>query len=321
MAVYNGALYAGGRFDSAGGLWTNRIAKWNGTQWAAVDSGIFISEGVNCLTLYNGSLYAGGNFYKAGSIAVRNVAVWNDTAWAALSNPLPACAGQVTSMVSYQGSLYAAYFTYVTSPSHTVDSLGIWDGRNWTTIAGAHSTFFNIGIDVLFVFDGKLIAGGGFDSIGGLAANNLAQWDGVNWSEFGGGIIGPNTAQVDALCSYNAYLYAGGDFNMAGSASINSIAEYTCATNGIRDIASASNVYAYPNPASDQIKFEVLLDQPSDYTLYITNIIGQKISETSLPQSSTTTNIDVRQWPAGLYIYRISSEKGFSSSGEFVVSH
>ncbi len=94
------------------------------------------------------------------------------------------------------------------------------------------------------------------------------------------------------------------------------------AISGITDVPqTAGTIQAYPNPASDQIKFEVLFDQPSDYTLYITNVIGQKISETSILLQTTTTNIDVRQWHSGLYIYKVTSEKGFTFSGEFVVSH
>ena len=94
------------------------------------------------------------------------------------------------------------------------------------------------------------------------------------------------------------------------------------AISGISEIQQAiGTIRAYPNPASDQIRFEVLLDQPSDYTLYITNVIGQKISETSLLSQTVTTNIDVRQWHSGLYIYKVTSEKGFTFSGEFVVSH
>ena len=310
LAVYNGALYAGGRFDTAGGLRANNIAKWNGTQWSTVDSGILITEGVNCLTVHNGSLYAGGEFYKAGSIAAKNIAVWNDTTWSALANPLPAFALQVSSTVSYQGELYAAFFNYAN------DSLGIWNGTKWTTIAGVHSTFFNIGIDVLLVFDGKLIVGGGFDSIGGIAANNLAQWDGSNWSEFGAGVNGPSTPQVDALCSYNTHLFAGGDFNMAGSVSANSIAEYTCETTGIPAI-SLSQVSLYPNPAKDRINI-TCENIPKYSVIEVFDLQGRSMHKFDI--SKDKTEIELQGFTPGIYLYRISAKNGESLyTGRFAV--
>ncbi len=40
MVVYNGELYIGGNFTTAGGNPANYIAKWNGTSWAALGSGL-----------------------------------------------------------------------------------------------------------------------------------------------------------------------------------------------------------------------------------------------------------------------------------------
>lgn len=79
------------------------------------------------------------------------------------------------------------------------------------------------------------------------------------------------------------------------------------------------SVKAYPNPASDQIQFEIHIDQPSASTLYITNMLGQEMSETFIPQPITNTSIDVRGWPTGLYVYRVSAENGFEMAGRFVV--
>jgi len=36
LTVYNGGLYAGGEFTTAGGNPANNIAVWNGSSWSAV---------------------------------------------------------------------------------------------------------------------------------------------------------------------------------------------------------------------------------------------------------------------------------------------
>ena len=64
-----GMLCAGGDFTVAGGVGASRVAKWNGSSWSALGSGI--SNGsVFALTFDNaGNLYVGGAF----SLAVASV--------------------------------------------------------------------------------------------------------------------------------------------------------------------------------------------------------------------------------------------------------
>ena len=40
LAVSGSDLYAGGSFTTAGGSAANRIAKWNGSGWSALGSGM-----------------------------------------------------------------------------------------------------------------------------------------------------------------------------------------------------------------------------------------------------------------------------------------
>lgn len=69
----NGNLYVGGDFVKAGGLTVNSIAKWNGSTWDSLGSGIdwnfecmnFQMSGVFALaTDRSGNLYAGGEFHQ-----------------------------------------------------------------------------------------------------------------------------------------------------------------------------------------------------------------------------------------------------------------
>ncbi len=58
------ALYVGGEFTIAGDVLANNIAKWDGTNWSPLGSGMQGggSTSVSALTVYNGELIAGGYF-------------------------------------------------------------------------------------------------------------------------------------------------------------------------------------------------------------------------------------------------------------------
>ena len=43
-------------------------------------------------------------------------------------------------------------------------------------------------VSALTVFDNTLIAGGLFDSAGGVSVHNIAAWDGTSWASVGGGL-------------------------------------------------------------------------------------------------------------------------------------
>jgi hypothetical protein len=89
--------------------------------------------------------------------------------------------------------------------------------------------------------------------------------------------------------------------------------------NGVTDIPQASGrVRAYPNPASEQIRFEVVWDEPSAYTLSIMDMVGRGVSEVSVVAGNSAM-VDVRGWSAGLYLYRVMDEKGGETGGRFVV--
>ena len=64
MAVSGSDLYVGGWFTNAGGISANHIAKWNGSSWTALGSGM--NDTVSKLAVLGSDLYAGGWFTTAG---------------------------------------------------------------------------------------------------------------------------------------------------------------------------------------------------------------------------------------------------------------
>jgi len=92
LAVYDDgsgpALYAGGEFSTAGGVAAMRIARWNGSSWSSLGSGI--SRAVNALAVYDDgagpALYAGGYFTAADGVAANRIAKWDGSSWSALGS-------------------------------------------------------------------------------------------------------------------------------------------------------------------------------------------------------------------------------------------
>ncbi len=108
-AVHN-MLYTGGSFLYAGSVAAAGAAKWNGSSWSALGSGVN-QYGIYALAYdpTHGVLYAGGYFNTAGGSPAYYVAQWNGSAWQPLGNGMD---GPVNSLaVDSSGNLYAAgYF-------------------------------------------------------------------------------------------------------------------------------------------------------------------------------------------------------------------
>ena len=80
-----GNLYAGGDFATAGGVAANHIAKWDGSAWSALGSGM--NGIVHALAMDDaGNLYAGGDFAIAGGVAANHIAKWDGSTWSALGS-------------------------------------------------------------------------------------------------------------------------------------------------------------------------------------------------------------------------------------------
>src|SRR5688572_15469210 len=86
FAVYDDgagpALYAGGDFSSAGGVAASRIAKWNGSSWSALGSGLGgLGSSVRALAVWDDgsgpALFVAGRFDTAGDVPALNVARWD----------------------------------------------------------------------------------------------------------------------------------------------------------------------------------------------------------------------------------------------------
>ena len=81
----NGDVIAGGRFDTAGGVLVNNIARWDGNSWSSLGTGANAAV-LSLVTMPNGDLVAGGEFTTVDGTAANRIARWNGTSWSALGS-------------------------------------------------------------------------------------------------------------------------------------------------------------------------------------------------------------------------------------------
>ena len=222
--VGNGDVYAGGFFTSVGGVVANNVAKWNGSTWSPLGTGIGmggIGSNVNALAVAgNGDVYAGGAFTSAGGVAANNVARWNGSAWSALGTGVGGFSVGVLA-VAGNGDVYAGG-NFTQAGGVTANRMAKWNGSAWSALGTGVGNGYVGALAV--ASNGDVYAGGGFTSIGGVVANNVAKWNGSTWSPLGTGVIG---AGVSALVvAGNGDLYAGGAFTLAGGAAANNVAKW-----------------------------------------------------------------------------------------------
>jgi hypothetical protein len=227
LTVYNGNLIAAGAFTTAGGVTCNCIARWNGTAWQPLGTGMsyYTSLGtVDALTVYNGELIAGGYFTTADGVSCNYIARWNGTAWQPLGTGM---SSTVLGLTLYNSELIAGG-DFTTAGGVTVNYIARWDATSWQPLGTGMSGTPYHDVLALTVYNAELIAGGKFTTAGGVAVNRIARWDGTSWQSLGTGVSGPTNPYVCALTVYNGELIAGGFFTTAGGNVSAYSARWTC---------------------------------------------------------------------------------------------
>ncbi len=223
----SGNLYIGGDFTFAGETNANYIAKWNGSNWSALRSGIGSDDPLNnppsvrALAVLGGDLYVGGRFTRADGTPANNIAKWNGIIWSWLGSGMN---GLVAELIVSGGVLYAGG-TFTTAGGIPASRIAKWNGINWSAVGAGVS---GGGVGALVVSGSDLYAGGSFTNAGGITVNRIAKWDGTNWSALGSGMVSTNgfPASVSALTVLGGDLYAGGLFTSAGNSAAHSIAKW-----------------------------------------------------------------------------------------------
>ena len=258
LIIYDNKLIVGGRFGSAGGMVVNRVAAYDGSNWSALGAGLPGDVVVNDFCIVHDSLFAVGEV-GINMDAERFVAVWDGSTWGMIESGIPglgkaACTYQnnivtcgtnyiVNTTYSYVRQLSAGVW-YDIDPGHVptnVRDVCVWDntvyvcGSSFFPVKYMSTSWTDVGSDafaeygylptarVMCVFNGNLVVGGQFASIGDKTVNGIAAWNGSDWSALGSGIaVGGSGAYC--LTVADNKLYMGGIFEDVGGVTVNNIA-------------------------------------------------------------------------------------------------
>ena len=113
----SGNIYIGGGFTKIGNTPAACVAKWDGTNWSALGTGLAggAYPGANALVLTNGLLFVGGYFATAGGVSANGIAEWDGANWSSLGSGVSGGESVINSLLMSGNFLYAGgEFTNVT---------------------------------------------------------------------------------------------------------------------------------------------------------------------------------------------------------------
>jgi len=225
LALPNGDLVAGGDFTTAGGTTVNRIARWDGTNWNAMGSGMSLSSGgsasVYDMTLMpNGDIVAGGMFTHANGVPCNSVARWNGSTWSPMAGGFSLSYAQVHDFhVTANGQLYALVHASLTLP---LGILYLWTGTSWNNVD--NSLALHSRSDLFHVTSGELVVGHAWDSFYPVALMRRSA-SGGTFQPFGA--PWPSGSSVNAFAQLpNGDLVVGGSFTSVAGIAANNIARW-----------------------------------------------------------------------------------------------
>lgn len=275
-------LVAAGEFTDAGGnTAADRIARWNGSAWLPLASGL--GAQVNALATWDHDanpatadrLVAGGVFLNAGGNGnADRIAFWDGAAWQPLAAGVAADVFAIVALDS-DGAPATAKDLFIAGAfvdvggNASADRVVRWNGSNWVNLG----TGLNNAGRALAAHDPDgsgpatpvLIVGGDFSGAGGVVAARIAVWSPAAgaWAALGGGVA----SRVNSVSSW--------DRDGAGP-------------NGPDIVAVGEFVTASGNPAS---RVALWNGASSSWSFLGSNVIGGGVNGSAL--SVSTWNPDV----------------------------
>jgi hypothetical protein len=226
LAVYDGALHAGGFFQVLGSNpLVENIARWDGMQWQPLGPGLG-NIIVHALAVHDAGPGPGLLLVGKGNALtpLNTIDIWNGTSWSTAGLGVT---GDVHALAFFGGELIAGG-DFDSAGLVPANNIARFNGLTWAPL-GAGT---NDRVNALTVHDdgsgAALFAGGKFTSPG----TRVAKWDGATWSALGSGVGSTAVHAVDSLLSHDdgsgggAALFVGGHFKTAGGMAANYIARW-----------------------------------------------------------------------------------------------
>lgn len=261
LAVQNGAIYAGGWFDKAGGKAANHVAVWQNNSWSTLGVGVraeqYASDAqVNALVVSGNTLYVGGRFVGAGNQNIALLAKWENNGWSAVGAGISNDGYDYVTVLTAGGAgdVYLGG-TFRIVGDQRVDNIARWQNDNWRALGNgllrgeygdSPATPYAIAVDDA----DRIYVGGEFVIAGGVRVSNLALWENGAWFN-----IGSANARVRDLVVVGDDLYVGGEFTQIGGIAANHVARWNRLTEQWSALGAGINDTVYAVAYADGLLY------------------------------------------------------------------
>ncbi len=301
---YNNYLYLLGDFDSIGGIYSSKIASYDGTNWYAFPL-VNASGGWGVIAdaiFYNGNLYAGGNFGGGGAAPINDLAMFDGIQWLPVGSGLSGGFTWVNDFTIYQGKLIVAGL-FSTASGDPGNSIAAWDGITWSQLGAGVTTGQVLDVEV---YNGELWALGCFNT---LPCSYLAKWNGIQWDTLG--IILDNAPHAMTVLGNDLYI-AGNFWTMNGD-TVNRIIRYNYLT-GFEELGAKNNeLEIFPNPTSGTLNIKNF-NSLKLKNIFVYNTLGEKVKSFKAEKS-----IFIGDLPKGLYLVQMRNELGIMYTQKIIL--
>jgi hypothetical protein len=251
LTPYNSSLIVGGAFTSAGGVFTQNLARWSGSPSTTTSaqrgwSPLFPSPSAPVRAL----LPAGGNFFYVGGDFLFQIDSGDlgphlfetDGTTSEVVTDCLGC-GHVTGTsgsVSALGNLIVGSSPFITTNYLIMGGLFTQAGGvpasniarfsgtgGYAAMGTGTDGRVNAVVQLGPVTNAHLIVAGEFNTAGGISTRGVAQWSGSSWSLTGTSGLAGGTATGYALAIYNGEVVLGGNFGSVSGVGTGSIARWT----------------------------------------------------------------------------------------------
>lgn len=313
IAVDENYVYVSGVFTEVEGVASNKIIRWDGSQWKTMQGGISgAQQSINAMIHGpDGKLYVAGSFNKAGEKDVQNIAIWNAISerWEGINGGLN---GSVYALAFSGTDLYiGGNFTIAgDKEARSIAVYNILVGR-WKSLDSG----VNGQVMCILPHGDDVFIGGRFTKAGDTAATCITKYNNTTgkFLPLGSGLSwGLRAGTCYAMAAYNRKLYVGGNFTGAGGKQSNNIACWNNLPVSVDDDKTVENaiwdIRVFPNPSAGKINLYVNLPKEDYLEITIINMLGFEVAK--LTSGKYPAGENIIEWscdlPSGGYIVKVA---------------
>lgn len=211
IAEHDGAIYVGGLFTEVNGASSVGLARWDGIQWDALDTGLdhHASVWITDLASIPEGLLVVGRFSQADGMDLNHVAIWDGIEF----HPIISAAetgfdGAALSIGQLNNDIYFGGL-FSRAGGELTNQIVRWDRSDWNRLTDIDGQGISGEVEAILVTGEGVYFGGQFLSAGNTEVVNLAFWNGEEWNSLGlpdpDAVYGP----VSALAHDGTNLYVG----------------------------------------------------------------------------------------------------------------